>query len=86
MTREELKRQSEESVYPPLGIFYVPSRKKVKPRNRLPYLPKLLKEHQDQVQMESQISSYVDNIQAEEGDKALPILHNFQTNKNKMRN
>jgi hypothetical protein len=44
VTREELKRQSEESIYPPVGVFYAPSNRKTKPRKRLPYLPKLIRE------------------------------------------
>jgi len=44
VTREELKRESDASIYPPLGIFYKPSSRKTKPRKRLPYLPKLLKD------------------------------------------
>jgi hypothetical protein len=44
VTREELKRQSEESIYPPIGVFYAPSNRKTKPRKRLPYLPKLIRE------------------------------------------
>jgi hypothetical protein len=45
VTREELKRQSEESRYPPVRVFYTPSIKKTKPRKRLPYLPKVIREH-----------------------------------------
>ena len=44
VTREELKSQEAASIYPPLGIFYAPSNRKTKPRKRLPYLPKLLKD------------------------------------------
>jgi|LauGreDrversion4_2_1035121.scaffolds.fasta_scaffold1420620_2 hypothetical protein len=44
VTREEIKYQESASIYPPLGIFYAPSNRKTKPRKRLPYLPKLLKD------------------------------------------
>jgi hypothetical protein len=45
VTREELKRQREESRYPPVKVFYSPSKRKTKPRKRLPYLPKVIREH-----------------------------------------
>ena len=44
VTREELKRQSEESIHPPVGVFYAPSNRKTKPRKRMPYMPKLIRE------------------------------------------
>ena len=44
VTKKELDMEREASIYPPLGIYYAPSNRKSKPRKRLPYLPKLIKE------------------------------------------